>query len=49
MVNHLLNEAKNEGYNFCALQASEMGYPLYKKAGFKEYYVTNIYRWKKLF
>jgi GNAT superfamily N-acetyltransferase len=49
MVNYLLNEAKNEGYNFSVLQASALGYPLYKKIGFKEYYVTNIYRWKKLY
>ena len=49
LVNYILNEAKNEGYNICVLQASEMGYPLYKKIGFKEYYTTNIYRWNNYF
>lgn len=47
MVNYILNKAKKEGYMFCVLQASEMGYPLYKKIGFKEYYTTDIYRYKK--
>lgn len=46
MVYHLLNKAKNEGYNISILNASEMGYPLYKKIGFKKYYTTNIYRLK---
>lgn len=49
MVNYILNESKNQGYNICALQASELGYHLYKKIDFEEYYVTNIYRWKGLF
>lgn len=49
MVYHLLNEAKNKGYAISVLQASEMGYPLYKKIGFKEYYTTNIYRYKNPF
>ncbi|HML05216.1 MAG TPA: GNAT family N-acetyltransferase [Methanobacterium sp.] len=49
MVNHLLNEAISGDYNISVLQASEMGYPLYKKIGFKEYYVTDIYRWKNPF
>jgi len=43
MTCHLLNEAKKEGYNICTIQASEMGYPLYKKIGFKQYYITKIY------
>lgn len=49
MVNHILNKAKNHKYNFCTLQASELGYPVYKKIGFKEYYVNKIYKWNKLF
>jgi GNAT superfamily N-acetyltransferase len=40
---YLLNKAKNEGYNISTVQASEMGYPLYKKIGFKEYYISKIY------
>ncbi|MGB9978820.1 GNAT family N-acetyltransferase [Methanobacterium sp.] len=44
MVHYLLREAKNKGYNISILQASEMGYPLYKKIGFKKYYTTKIYR-----
>jgi len=43
MVYHILNEAKNKGYTISVLQASEMGYPLYKKIGFKKYYATKIY------
>ncbi|MGZ7050233.1 MAG: GNAT family N-acetyltransferase [Methanobacterium sp.] len=46
MTCYLLNEAKNEGYTISTLQASEMGYPLYKKIGFEKYYTTDIYRWK---
>lgn len=49
MVNYLLRLSKNEGYNICVLQASEIGYHLYKKIGFKEYYTTDIYRWKNTF
>ncbi len=44
MVYYLLNEAKNRGYPISILQASEMGYPVYKKIGFKKYYTTKIYR-----
>ncbi len=43
MVNYLLSESKNKGYSISILQASEMGYPLYKKIGFKKYYTTKIY------
>ncbi len=46
MVKYLLNRAKNEDYEFCVLQASELGYPVYKRIGFKEYFDTNIYNWK---
>lgn len=44
MTNNLINEAKNEGYKILVLHASEIGYPLYKNIGFKEYYNTNIYK-----
>ena len=44
MVNYLLNHAKTKGYHISVLQASEMGYPVYKKIGFKKYYTTKIYR-----
>ena len=44
MVNYLLNEAKDKGYHISILQASEMGYPVYKQIGFKKYYTTKIYR-----
>jgi GNAT superfamily N-acetyltransferase len=43
MVNYLLSQAKNRGYLICILQASQMGYPVYKKIGFKKYYTTKIY------
>jgi len=46
MVYYILNKSKIHGYRFCVLQASEMGYTLYKKIGFKEYHTTNIYRYK---
>lgn len=44
MVCYLLNTAKKKGYSISVLQASEMGYPVYKKIGFKKYYTTKIYR-----
>ena len=44
MVNYLLSQARNRGYPISILQASEMGYPVYKKIGFKKYYTTKIYR-----
>ncbi len=44
MVHYLLNETKKKGYPISVLQASEMGYPVYKKIGFKKYYTTKIYR-----
>ena len=43
MVNYILSQAKNRGYRICILQASKMGYPVYKKIGFKKYYTTKIY------
>jgi ribosomal protein S18 acetylase RimI-like enzyme len=44
MVCYLLSTAKKKGYPISVLQASEMGYPVYKKIGFKKYYTTKIYR-----
>ncbi len=44
MVKYLLNQAKTKSYHISVLQASEMGYPVYKKIGFKKYYTTKIYR-----
>ena len=44
MVCYLLSTAKKKGYSISVLQASEMGYPVYKKIGFKKYYTTKIYR-----
>jgi Predicted acetyltransferase involved in intracellular survival and related acetyltransferases len=44
MVNYLLSQAMNRGYPISILQASEIGYPVYKKIGFKKYYTTKIYR-----
>lgn len=44
MIYYILNKARNEGYDISILQASEMGYPMYKKIGFKEYYTTKIYK-----
>ena len=43
MVCYLLSTAKKKGYSLSVLQASEMGYPVYKKIGFKKYYTTKIY------
>jgi len=45
MTNHLLNEAKNKGFNITVLHASGAGCHLYKKIGFKECYTTNIYKY----
>jgi GNAT superfamily N-acetyltransferase len=44
MVSYLLSTAKKKGYSISVLQSSEMGYPVYKKIGFKKYYTTKIYR-----
>ena len=44
MVRHILIKAQNHGYAVSVLQASELGYPLYKKIGFEKYFTTNIYK-----
>jgi len=47
MTTKILYDAKNKGYEICVLHASEEGYPLYKKIGFKEYYTTKIFKMDK--
>ena len=49
MTCYILTKAKNEGYNICTVQASEMGYPIYKKIGFKQYNETKIYAFNSIF
>ncbi|WP_321422238.1 GNAT family N-acetyltransferase [uncultured Methanobacterium sp.] len=44
MITKILYDAKNKGYRICVLHASEEGYPLYKKIGFKECYTTKIFK-----
>ncbi len=43
MTCHVLRDAARAGYKVATLNASEQGYPLYKRLGFKEYYKTKIY------
>ena len=38
--------ARNRGYAVGALQASEMGYPVYKKIGFSEQFRYHVYYWR---
>lgn len=40
-----LQLAEKLGYRYGVLQASEMGEPVYRKIGFKEYYSFGIYGW----
>lgn len=44
MTCHVLHEARAAGYDIAALNASEQGYPVYKRIGFKEYYRTKIFQ-----
>ena len=37
MQEYRLKRAKELGYHIAVLQASQEGYPLYKKLGYKEY------------
>jgi hypothetical protein len=39
---HLLLEARNTGCKIAVLQATNMGLPIYRKLGFKEYCKTGI-------
>lgn len=42
-----LHYAKDKGYSFGVLQASEGGEPVYRKIGFKEYCRFNVYRYQR--
>ena len=46
MVAHALKFSQSFGYNVGVLQASTMGYNLYRKLGFKKYYEFKEYIWK---
>ncbi len=43
---HALNAARALGYKVGILQSSEMGYPVYRALGFREYCRITSYRWK---
>ena len=45
MTRELLLLAKDMGYDFAVLQASESGFPIYKRMGFKEYCRIKTYSW----
>lgn len=40
ILEYFIQEAKNKGYQEITLEATEMGYPIYKKLGFKEISVS---------
>jgi ribosomal protein S18 acetylase RimI-like enzyme len=40
----IMGYARQAGFNYCVLQSSEAGLNVYKRAGFKEYCQTDIYR-----
>ncbi len=44
MTMRLLKEVKARGCNYCVLNASEMGEPIYKKLGFQTYGELETYR-----
>lgn len=44
MMYNIMDEARNLGYSTMILQASSMGYPLYKRIGFKKRHTTMIYK-----
>ncbi len=46
MVAHAFNFSQSLGYNIGVLQASDMGYNLYRKLGFKKYYEFKEFIWK---
>jgi ribosomal protein S18 acetylase RimI-like enzyme len=46
MVVHALKFSQSIGYNVGVLQASDMGYSLYQKLGFKKFYEFKEYIWK---
>jgi predicted acetyltransferase len=43
MTVNSLREAHEKGYNLGVLYATELGYPIYKKLGFKDYYTLQNY------
>ncbi len=46
MVAHAFKFSQSLGYNIGVLQASDMGYNLYRKLGFKKYYEFKEFIWK---
>ena len=46
MVSHSLKFSQSLGYNIGVLQASDMGYNLYRELGFKKYYEFKEHIWK---
>jgi GNAT superfamily N-acetyltransferase len=45
MTLYPIREARQQGYRVGVLLATEMGYPLYKKLGYDDYYKTKTYVW----
>jgi hypothetical protein len=43
MTTRPLQDARQMGYRAGILQASEMGFPVYRKIGFQEYCKINVY------
>jgi GNAT superfamily N-acetyltransferase len=43
MTTHALREARDRGYRFGTLQATAMGFPVYRRLGFREYTRFEIY------
>ena len=41
-----LLEARRRGYTIAILQASELGYPVYQRLGFRDYGRLNEYRYR---
>ncbi len=44
MTCHVIREARNAGYDIAALNASDQGFSIYKRIGFKEHYRTKIFQ-----
>jgi len=42
-----LVDAREAGYRVGTLQASDMGYPIYRKLGFQDVCQYNLYIWEK--
>jgi GNAT superfamily N-acetyltransferase len=41
-----LREARHKGYCISILQASRLGYPVYRRLGFRDYGKLNVYLWE---